>query len=204
MSLYRRSQNTWCDLRSRHRKPGRHFCVITLRRSPLSICALCRRQPLFACLRSWFWATAGGNCCGSRSRGIRRPSGWPDRSPKPSPWALAPAYLVRDNDRAYGYVFTSQAKAMGTRDRPISPRSPWQNGHMERLIGTPRRERLDRMLIFGESRLQQVLASHAASYNQARTHLALQEDASLHRADQRSGAIIVILLAPDCITYASG
>src|SRR5437763_16113938 len=33
------------------------------------------------------------------------------------PWASAPAYLVRDNDRAYGPVFTSRASAMGIRDR---------------------------------------------------------------------------------------
>ena len=37
------------------------------------------------------------------------------------PWASAPAYLVRDNDRAYGHVFTSRVRAMGIRDRPISP-----------------------------------------------------------------------------------
>ena len=43
-------------------------------------------------------------------------------------WASAPTYLVRDNDRAYGGIFTSRVKAMGIRDRPISPRSPWQNG----------------------------------------------------------------------------
>jgi hypothetical protein len=50
------------------------------------------------------------------------------------PWTSAPAYLVRDNDRAYGHVFTSRVRAMGIRDRPISPGSPWQNGHVGRLI----------------------------------------------------------------------
>ena len=44
------------------------------------------------------------------------------------PWTSAPTYLVRDNDRAYGHVFTSRVRAMGIRDRPISPGSPWQNG----------------------------------------------------------------------------
>ncbi len=29
------------------------------------------------------------------------------------PWASAPGYLVRDNDRAYGQVFTSRVRAMG-------------------------------------------------------------------------------------------
>ena len=55
------------------------------------------------------------------------------------PWASAPAYLVRDNDGAYGQIFTSRLRAMGIRDRPISPGSPWQNGYAERLIGTVRR-----------------------------------------------------------------
>ena len=63
------------------------------------------------------------------------------------PWASAPAYLVRDNDRAYGHVLTSRVRAMGIRDRPISPGSPWQNGIVERLIGTLRRECLDQMVI---------------------------------------------------------
>src|SRR3989449_10101662 len=46
------------------------------------------------------------------------------------PWASA-----RDNDSAYGHAFRSRVRAMGIRDRPISPRSPWQNPCMERLIG---------------------------------------------------------------------
>jgi transposase InsO family protein len=89
-------------------------------------------------------------------------------------WTSAPAYLVRDNDRAYGHVFTSRARAMGIRDRPISLGSPWQNGHVERLIGTLRRECLDRVLIFGEAHLWRILFAYAAYYNQARTHLALR------------------------------
>ncbi len=108
------------------------------------------------------------------------------------PWASAPAYLVRDNDGAYGHVFTSRVRAMGIRDRPISPGSPWQNGYAERLIGTVRRECLDRMLIFGQSHLGQILSAYAAYYNQTRTHLALQKDAPLHRAVQRSGVIVAI------------
>jgi transposase InsO family protein len=71
---------------------------------------------------------------------------------------------VRDNDAAYGHVFTSRLRAMGIRDRPISPRSPWQNGYAERLIGTVRRECLDRMLIFGEAHLRRILSLYAIYY----------------------------------------
>src|SRR5213082_2707546 len=99
------------------------------------------------------------------------------------PWPSAPAYMVRDNDGAYGHVFTSRVRAMGIRDRPISPGSPWQNGHAERLIGTVRRECLDRMLIFGEQHLRRVLASYAAYYNQARTHLALGQGCATEAGD---------------------
>ena len=63
-----------------------------------------------------------------------------------------------------------------------------QNG----LIGTLRRECLDQMVDLGEPHLRRVLASYAAYYNQARTHLALQKDAPLHRAIQRSGVIVAI------------
>ncbi len=105
------------------------------------------------------------------------------------PWASAPTHLVRDNDWAYGHAFSRRVMAMGIRDRPISPRSPWQNGHMERLIGTLRRECLDRMLIFGEAHLRRILASYACYYNDSRTHLSLHKDTPLGRAVQRYGNI---------------
>jgi transposase InsO family protein len=108
------------------------------------------------------------------------------------PWASAPAYLVRDNDRAYGHAFRRRVRAMGIRDRPISPGSPWQNPYVERLIGTVRRECLDRVLVFSEAHLRQILSSYAAYYNEVRTHLALGKDAPLGRAVQRTGVIVAI------------
>ena len=108
------------------------------------------------------------------------------------PWTSAPAYLVRDNDRAYGCVFTSRVRAMGIRDRPISPGSPWQNGIAERMVGTLRRECLDQMAISGEVHLRRVLSAYVAYYNQTRTHLALKKDAPLRRTVQRSGAVVAI------------
>ena len=176
----------------RRRKAGRHFCEITLQAiAAIDLCVVptLTFDRLFAFLvlghgrrqLLWFEVT-------------RHPTAeWLARQiTEAFPWTSAPAYLVRDNDGAYGHVFTSRVRAMGIRDRPISPGSPWQNGYAERLIGTLRRECLDRMLIFGESHLRRVLASYTAYYNQARTHLALQKDAPLHRAVQRSGVIVAI------------
>ena len=79
---------------------------------------------------------------------------------------------------------------MGIRDRPISPRSPWQNPYVERLIGTLRRDCLDHVLIFGERHLRRVLTS--VYYNETRTHLGLGKDAPLGRAIERSGTVVAI------------
>src|ERR1039457_7372464 len=56
------------------------------------------------------------------------------------PWDQAPRYLIRDRDTSYGRVFLQRIRAMGIRDHPIAPRSPWQNACVERLIGSIRRE----------------------------------------------------------------
>ena len=55
-----------------------------------------------------------------------------------------------------------------------------------------RGECLDQMIIFSEMHLRRILSAYAEYYNQARTHLALGKDVPLHRAVQRSGAILAI------------
>ena len=49
---------------------------------------------------------------------------------------------------------------MVIRDRPTAPRSPWQNGHIERLIGSIRRECLDHVLVLSEAHLHGILFHH--------------------------------------------
>ena len=39
------------------------------------------------------------------------------------PWDEAPRYLIRDRDTSYGAAITRRLRAMGIRDRPITPRS---------------------------------------------------------------------------------
>jgi transposase InsO family protein len=96
---------------------------------------------------------------------------------------------MRDHDAAYGQAVTKRLAAMGIRDHPIAPRSRWQNGHAERLIGSIRRECLDHIVILGEANLRQVLKAYAAYYNNVRTHLSLGKDAPLVRPVRRFGDI---------------
>ena len=104
-------------------------------------------------------------------------------------WDEAPRYLIRDRDRSYGEVFVRRVRAMGIRDRPTSPRSPWQNGYAERLIGSIRRECIDHVIVFGECHLRHLLRSYLNYYNETRTHLSLDKDAPVSRAIQTVGRI---------------
>jgi transposase InsO family protein len=108
------------------------------------------------------------------------------------PWDQAPRYLIRDRDSSYGVVVRKRIRAMGIRDRPTAPRSPWQNGHTERLIRSIRRECLDHVLVMGEAHLRRLLRAYADYYNRARTHLALAKDAPLGRPVQTTGSIMAI------------
>jgi transposase InsO family protein len=106
-------------------------------------------------------------------------------------WRNAPRYVVRDRDRIYGARFIQRVRAMGIRDRPIPPRSPWQNGYAERFIGSIRRDCLDHVVVFGEPHLQNLLRSYQRYYNEGRTHLSLCKDAPIPRAVQPRGHIVV-------------
>jgi transposase InsO family protein len=104
-------------------------------------------------------------------------------------WEAAPNYIVRDRDCVYGEAYVRRLRAMGIRDRPTEPRSPWQNAYAERLIGSIRREALDHLIVFGERHLRQVLSSYMTYHNEARTHLSLNKDAPVPRAVQGVGRV---------------
>ena len=106
------------------------------------------------------------------------------------PWNEAPRYMIRDRDQVYGAAAMRRLRAMGIRDKPIAPGSPWQNGFAERLIGSIRRECVDHIVVLGEAHLRRILKSYARYYNEMRTHLSLDKDAPISRPVQRVGSII--------------
>src|SRR5450631_4531632 len=99
------------------------------------------------------------------------------------PWNEVPRYLIRDR------VVRRRLRAMGIRDRPTAPASPWQNGFVERLIGSIRRECVDHIIILGEAHLRRILRSYACYYNGIRTHRSLGKDAPISRPVQRAGSL---------------
>jgi transposase InsO family protein len=108
------------------------------------------------------------------------------------PWDEAPSHLIRDRDEAFGPAYTHRIRAMGIRDHPIAPRSPWQNGHIERLIGSIRRESLDHLVVLDKAHLRRVLRNYPSYYNQVRTHLSLGKNALGFRRPHKPGSVAAI------------
>jgi transposase InsO family protein len=97
------------------------------------------------------------------------------------PFDSAPRYLIRDNDGIYGDAVRRCLANLGIEDVPISPRSPWQNPFVERLIGSVRRDLLDHVIVLNERHLYRLLKSYFAYYHQSRTHLSLDRNAPVPR-----------------------
>ena len=98
------------------------------------------------------------------------------------PFDTAPRFLHRDRDSIYGERVTGAIKAMGIEDVPSAPRAPWQNPYCERVIGTLRRELLDKVIILSEAHARKLLREYVAYYLRDRTHLSLVKDAPEGRA----------------------
>ena len=77
------------------------------------------------------------------------------------PWNESPRYVIRDRHQVYGAAVKNRLRAMGIRDKPIAPGSPWQNGFAERLIGSIRRECVDHVIVLGEAHLRRILQAYA-------------------------------------------
>jgi transposase InsO family protein len=87
-----------------------------------------------------------------------------------------PTMLLRDQDKKFGGDFNERMESAGIRQVLSAYRCPWQNGYVERVIGTIRRECLDHVIIFNAGHLRRVLEQYVAYYNESRTHLGLEKD----------------------------
>src|SRR5438876_10723048 len=114
------------------------------------------------------------------ARGVRAGGGSPVCDPGPN--------------HVYGERFSRQAKTLDIREAVIAPRSPWQNGYAERIIGSIRRDCLDHVLILGERHLRHLLLAYQKYYNEARTHLALGKDSPVPREVRVVGPIVSVPL----------
>ena len=93
-------------------------------------------------------------------------------------------FLIRDRGPNFTASFDAVFHASGTRILRTAVQAPRMNAICERLVGTLRRELLDRVLILGERHLRAVLAEYQAHYNAARPHQGIAQ----HIPDDEPGA----------------
>jgi len=104
-------------------------------------------------------------------------TGWLSRQVTEAfPWDTAPRYLLRDRDASHGPEFRKRVDAMGITEIVTAARSPWQNAHVERVIGSIRHECLDYIVIFNERHLRRVVSTYIDYSHRTRTHLSLDKD----------------------------
>ena len=82
-------------------------------------------------------------------------------------------FVIRDRDGKYTLAFDGVFQADGIDIVKTPPQAPRANAICERVVGTLRRELLDRILILGLAHLQKLLAEYALHYNQHRPHQSL-------------------------------
>jgi putative transposase len=98
-------------------------------------------------------------------------------------------YLIRDRDCKFGKYFRRKISDVGIKEIVTSYRSPWQNGYVERVIGTIRRECLDHFIVLNEVHLREILKEYFYYYNKFRTHLGLDKDTPISRPTEPIGKI---------------
>jgi putative transposase len=79
-------------------------------------------------------------------------------------------FLIHDRDPLFTAAFDEVFKAEELRTIKTLPKTPRTNAIYERVIGTLRRELLDRILILGERHLTLVLREYLIHYNGHRPH----------------------------------
>ena len=87
--------------------------------------------------------------------------------------AASVKFLIRDRAGQFTGFFDAVFTAEGIRILASPPRAPRANAICERIIGTLRRELLDRLLIVNEHHLRQVLTGYLQHYNTGWPHRAL-------------------------------
>ncbi len=97
------------------------------------------------------------------------------------PYDEAPRFLLRDRDSIYGEFIQRRVENMGIEEVVTAYRSPWQSPFVERLIGSIRRECLNRIIVLNERHLRRILSSYFVYYHESRTHLSLNRNAPVPR-----------------------
>jgi transposase InsO family protein len=92
-----------------------------------------------------------------------------------TPFGEGPKFLIRDHDRKFGEAFDTVVRGAGAQTIRTPLMSPKANAHVERMIGSIRRDCLDHVLVHNEQHLQRVLDQYREYFNSARPHQGIDQ-----------------------------
>ena len=106
-----------------------------------------------------------------------------------TPWGRSPRYLIRDRDAVFGGEFVPRAGELGIKTILTPVRAPRANAVAERLVGTLRRECLDRVVVVNEQHLRAVLTEFARFHNRERPHRSLRLETPVSVVRSTTGSV---------------
>ena len=92
------------------------------------------------------------------------------------PFEASHQYMILDRDKKFGVDVIAAIRAMGSRPKRTSFRSPWQNGVAERWVESCRKDLLDNVIVLNEKHLKRLLSDYVRYYHEDRTHLGLSKE----------------------------
>jgi transposase InsO family protein len=97
--------------------------------------------------------------------------------------------VILDRDSKFDQEVVLFLKATALTPKRTSIQSPWQNGTVERWVGSCRRELLDHVIVLNEQHLRRLLGEYVSYHHQDRVHDSLGKDTPDKRAiEQRTAA----------------
>jgi hypothetical protein len=103
------------------------------------------------------------------------------------PYEASHKYLIFDRDKKFGLDVIAAIRAMGSKPKRTSFRSPWQNGVAKRWVESCRKDLLDHVIVLNERHLKRLLSEYVRYYHENRTHIGLSKETpggrirSMHR-----------------------
>ena len=98
-------------------------------------------------------------------------------------------FLIRDRGSNFTASFDAVFEATGARILRSAVQAPRMNALWEHLVGTLRRELLDRVLILSEAHVRAVLTDYQAHYNMARPHQGIAQRVPADDRDAHSATV---------------
>jgi transposase InsO family protein len=94
-------------------------------------------------------------------------------------------YVILDRDSKFDAEVITFLKATGLTPKRTSIQAPWQNGVVERWVGSCRREILDQVIALNEQHLRRLIGDYVDYHHQDRIHDSLEKDTPNRRPVER-------------------